>query len=403
MKTKIFLTAVLLTLFVNLNEAHTSRYGLNFNYFYSTLSPYGEWIEIDYNVYAWRPMNTGYNWQPYSNGNWTYTTRGWYWDSYEPYGWAVYHYGRWYYDDYYGWMWVPGYTWAPAWVEWRYDDSYIGWAPLPPYADFSPGFGIHFSIHWNSPYRHWRFVRINHFCNIHINNYYVSSNNVHDIYNRTKYRTNYYSDRGNIVNGGIPRAYVEQRSGNRIPERSLVQTSDRKSYDERNNRNDNMVRYYNPSEKDISSVRNADRVSAKRYESNRSVKTDNFVVGRENNASRDVRKNDYNQNTNRNAVPKTNRTENKTYKNYNSERPNNSVNKTENVNRSKKESTPTVRNNKRTPSYKAPARSNNSSSKKRESVNRTTKREKSSAGRSSASNRPTQKRSAPSSNNKSRR
>ena len=31
-----------------------------------------------------------------------------------------------------GWVWVPGYTWAPAWVSWRYGDGYAGWAPLPP-------------------------------------------------------------------------------------------------------------------------------------------------------------------------------------------------------------------------------------------------------------------------------
>ena len=31
-----------------------------------------------------------------------------------------------------GWCWVPGYTWGPAWVSWRYGDGYCGWAPLPP-------------------------------------------------------------------------------------------------------------------------------------------------------------------------------------------------------------------------------------------------------------------------------
>ena len=27
---------------------------------------------------------------------------------------------------------MPGYTWGPAWVSWRYGDGYAGWAPLPP-------------------------------------------------------------------------------------------------------------------------------------------------------------------------------------------------------------------------------------------------------------------------------
>ena len=39
----------------------------------------------------------------------------------EPYGWVVYHYGRWVWTDRWGWMWVAGYDWAPpAWVEWCY-------------------------------------------------------------------------------------------------------------------------------------------------------------------------------------------------------------------------------------------------------------------------------------------
>ena len=50
----------------------------------------------------------------------------------EPYGWATYHYGRWLYDDFQGWVWKPGVEWAPAWVGWRSNDDYIGWAPLGP-------------------------------------------------------------------------------------------------------------------------------------------------------------------------------------------------------------------------------------------------------------------------------
>jgi hypothetical protein len=31
-----------------------------------------------------------------------------------------------------GWLWVPGYQWAPAWVSWRYGGDAVGWAPLAP-------------------------------------------------------------------------------------------------------------------------------------------------------------------------------------------------------------------------------------------------------------------------------
>ena len=32
--------------------------------------------------------------------------------------------------DSYGWVWVPGYEWGPAWVSWRTGGDYVGWAPL---------------------------------------------------------------------------------------------------------------------------------------------------------------------------------------------------------------------------------------------------------------------------------
>ena len=70
--------------------------------------------------------------RPYTVGRWIYSDYGWYWDSREPFAWAVYHYGRWGYDPDYGWFWVPGDVWAPAWVQWRYSDNYVGWAPIGP-------------------------------------------------------------------------------------------------------------------------------------------------------------------------------------------------------------------------------------------------------------------------------
>ncbi len=72
-----------------------------------------------------------------------YTDDGWTWvaDPSEPWGWATYHYGRWTNLDGIGWVWVPGYTWAPAWVSWRYGGGYCGWAPLPPETTIGVDFG----------------------------------------------------------------------------------------------------------------------------------------------------------------------------------------------------------------------------------------------------------------------
>ena len=75
------------------------------------------------------------DWRPYADGYWAYTDVGWTWVSYEDFGWATYHYGRWADLAGYGWVWVPGYEWGPAWVSWRTGGDYVGWAPLPPVAD----------------------------------------------------------------------------------------------------------------------------------------------------------------------------------------------------------------------------------------------------------------------------
>jgi hypothetical protein len=258
MKRLIFITSFLIA-FASLNakpiKAHV---GVNFDYFYTSLSPYGEWIEIDYDVIVWRPSYVRRHWSPYSEGRWTYTNYGWYWDSYEPFGWATYHYGRWYNDDYYGWVWFPDYEWGPSWVEWRYNDNYVGWAPLPPYASFHVDFGIRFSIGWHSRHSYWNFVSYPRFCHRDVNYYIIDRSTNINIYNTTKYRTNYNYRDGRIYNGGIERNVVERRSGYRVAERSVRTTNDFSSYKRRGN-NDNDVITYRPSEREVQKSRGVDK------------------------------------------------------------------------------------------------------------------------------------------------
>jgi hypothetical protein len=102
--------------------------------FDDTLSPYGDWVDVN-GTRAWRPSASvvGEDFQPYAtNGQWLYSDSGWYFQSDYPWGWAPFHYGRWALDPNYGWIWVPGDVWAPAWVDWRMGGGYVGWAPLPP-------------------------------------------------------------------------------------------------------------------------------------------------------------------------------------------------------------------------------------------------------------------------------
>ncbi|MFL6528030.1 MAG: DUF6600 domain-containing protein [Chthoniobacterales bacterium] len=107
---------------------------VSIDFFYDTLRGYGNWVELGNYGYAWQPTVAvgDSNWRPYADGYWAYTDVGWTWVSYEDFGWAAYHYGRWVRLRDRGWYWVPGHTWAPAWVSWRAGGDYIGWAPLPP-------------------------------------------------------------------------------------------------------------------------------------------------------------------------------------------------------------------------------------------------------------------------------
>jgi hypothetical protein len=105
---------------------------VSFQTFYDALSGAGTWIQTADYGYVWQPQIDDPSWAPYTRGHWAYTQDQWTWVSDEPWGWAVFHYGRWVNLDGVGWCWVPGYTWAPAWVSWRYGDGYCGWAPLPP-------------------------------------------------------------------------------------------------------------------------------------------------------------------------------------------------------------------------------------------------------------------------------
>ena len=241
------------------------RPGVSFGFFYSSLRSHGEWIEIDNDIVAWRPFDVDSDWRPYTRGRWSWTNNGWYWDSYEPFGWATYHYGRWYDDDYYGWIWIPDYEWGPSWVEWRYNDDYIGWAPLPPYASFNINLGIRFSIGWNAGHRWWNFVSYNRFCHSNVHHYLLDYRRTSRIFGSTKYRNNYYFERDRIVNGGLDRSFVEGRGGYRISEREIRSMDNREEFERNRGRDDNDRIYsYRPTDREISRSVSNDKFEIKR-------------------------------------------------------------------------------------------------------------------------------------------
>ena len=142
---RVLLAVAVLALVLPAFQKADARVDVSIDFFYDNLSDGGSWLDVGDYGYCWQPSvavsNT--NWRPYADGYWAFTDQGWTWISYEDFGWATYHYGRWIRLRGRGWVWVPGREWGPAWVSWRTGGDYVGWAPLPPrrageYWDESP-------------------------------------------------------------------------------------------------------------------------------------------------------------------------------------------------------------------------------------------------------------------------
>lgn len=135
------------------------------------LDDHGEWrYDNSISTHVWVPY-TRKSWRPYHNGYWSPIRGRLTWVSHDPFGYVTHHYGRWGWSLDFGWYWVPGSTYSPAWVAWSTYDSYIGWCPLG---------------YWNRPYYYYRngnhtSVFVN---NVIINNHtqrwnYISISDVH--------------------------------------------------------------------------------------------------------------------------------------------------------------------------------------------------------------------------------
>lgn len=224
MKAKLFILLTLLVLLFTSDISNAKRRGVS-DYFYSNLNSHGKWIELSDGLVVWRPFDSFGRWTPYARGKWIWSNYGWYWDSFEPYGHIVYHYGRWYFDDYYGWLWIPDYEWGPSWVEWRYDDDYVGWAPLPPYAVYSYSTGIRYTKSYIINVGWWKFVYIKHFNSPSVYNHFVSKKYRDKIYKNTKSFYDYGYERERIINRGIDPRLVETRSKTKIRESEIVRSA----------------------------------------------------------------------------------------------------------------------------------------------------------------------------------
>lgn len=202
-------------------------------YFYDSLSPYGSWIYLSGYGWCWQPTVAVSTpaWRPYSDrGRWYWSDSGWYWNSDYSWGWAPFHYGRWYHHGHRGWVWTPGTVWGPSWVSWRHTDGYYGWAPLPPEAYYHHGVGFTYygrgvsvGFDFGLTAFHYSFVSYRHFGDHHHHRHHVSRHQSHDIYRNTTVVNNYVVGNNNtIINRGVGRETVAARAGqNNIREVSV--------------------------------------------------------------------------------------------------------------------------------------------------------------------------------------
>ena len=184
------------------------------NYFYSSLSPYGSWVDLDGVGWCWQPTVVVVNrtWQPYCDaGHWVYTDAGWFWRSDYSWGWAPFHYGRWYNHPRCGWVWTPDRVWGPSWVVWRTGGDRCGWAPLPPHATFDTHVGWSFNgvrvradFDFGLKPNNFTFVGLHNFNDRDIRHHRLPPTEVTKIYKNTTIINNYTVNNTTIVNRGVP-------------------------------------------------------------------------------------------------------------------------------------------------------------------------------------------------------
>lgn len=200
-------------------EAKAENYnGVSFQVFYDELMPYGDWVKDGRYGYVWLPA-VATNFHPYgSDGHWVMTEYGNTWVSDYDWGWATFHYGRWFFDkNYQSWAWIPDYNWGPAWVDWRTGGGYYGWAPM------GPGFSI--DVRVNIPASYWLFVPQRRFAYVNVYDYYAPRVRRINIYNNTTIINNTVVYNNNSYYAGPRRSDVERVSRQSYPVRRIESSS----------------------------------------------------------------------------------------------------------------------------------------------------------------------------------
>jgi hypothetical protein len=194
--------------------------------FYDQLSPYGQWINYPGYGYCWVPNQVPGDFSPYmTGGHWVYTEFGMTWVSDYPWGWAAFHYGRWFLDASYGWMWVPGYDWGPAWCMWGDYEGYYCWAPFGP--------GVIISPHYRPDPRWWHFCDRGHIMDDHFERFAVKNDEfenrmhfrVEDVNNHINYISHANTYNQSVFFSGPKAEEIQHYSGHPVNKMTITNTS----------------------------------------------------------------------------------------------------------------------------------------------------------------------------------
>ncbi|WP_338864946.1 DUF6600 domain-containing protein [Myxococcus stipitatus] len=181
--------------------------------FRDVLSPYGAWVQLPDIGWVWQPSASvvGDDFIPYSTGGqWMMSDWGWTFQTDWAWGWAPFHYGRWFLQPSVGWVWWPDDEWAPSWVDWRWGDGFVGWVPLAP-----PGFNVGLGISWN-------FVSVQDFSRPNVGRYVVARDRVPVILQRTEPAGERVMGRTGEWNRGPSATAVTQVTGQPVPRAHLA-------------------------------------------------------------------------------------------------------------------------------------------------------------------------------------
>ena len=238
-------------------EAPAPQVNVTATYFYDSLAPYGNWIEVEGYGRCWQPavevVDRG--WTPYCDrGHWVFSDCGWYWASDYSWGWAPFHYGRWFRHNFWGWCWAPDTVWGPSWVSWRYNEGYCGWAPLPPTACYRPGFGFSYygrsvgvGFEFGLGADCFTFVAADRFCDARPYQHRIPHHEVTQIFNSTVIINPVAEDRGNPrFHRGIPPKHIAEVTHVELKPVKIQETPNRPEHGERHDAKQGTLTVFQP-------------------------------------------------------------------------------------------------------------------------------------------------------------